>query len=192
MSASARLIHQKPFVLFWFARLTNTMGFQMLALMIGWQVYQLTNDPLDLGLIGLIQFVPAVPLTLLIGHIADRYDRRLIVRAAQSVYAVAALMIVVAILTHTLNRNLLFTAVFLLGCARAFELPTGSALVPALVPAPLIPRAVAAWTSANQTATICGPALGGLIYAFSPLAVGIVCVVFFVCAITFVSLIRLQ
>ncbi len=192
MSASARLIHQKPFVLFWFARLTNTMGFQMLALMIGWQVYQLTNDPLDLGLIGLIQFVPAVPLTLLIGHIADRYDRRLIVRAAQSVYAVAALMIVVAILTHTLNRSLLFTAVFLLGCARAFELPTGSALVPALVPAPLISRAVAAWTSANQTATICGPALGGLIYAFSPLAVGIVCVVFFVCAITFVSLIRLQ
>jgi MFS family permease len=167
------------------------MGFQMLTLAIGWQLYQLTNSALDLGLVGLIQFVPSVVLTLLVGHVADRYDRRFVVRAAQSIYALAALMITAAVATQTLSRELLFAVVFLLGCARAFELPTASALVPALVPQPLISRAVAAWTSANQTAVICGPALGGLIFALSPLAVGIVSIVFFSCAITFVSLIRL-
>ena len=74
------------------------MGYQMLALTIGWQIYELTNSALDLGLVGLIQFVPAVVLTLLIGHAADRYDRRLIVRVAQSVYALAAVMITIALL----------------------------------------------------------------------------------------------
>ena len=136
------------------------MGYQMLALTIGWQVYELTNSAFDLGLVGLIQFVPAVVLTLLIGHAADRYDRRLIVRAAQSVYALAALMITAALIAGVLSRDLLFVAVFMIGCARAFELPTAHALAPALVPPPLISRAVAAWTSANQVAVICGPALG--------------------------------
>jgi MFS family permease len=75
------LLQQRPFMLFWLARLAATMGYQMLALAIGWQVYELTNSAFDLGLVGLIQFVPAVVLTLLIGHAADRYDRRLIVRA---------------------------------------------------------------------------------------------------------------
>jgi MFS family permease len=184
------LIHQRPFVLFWLARLHVTIGYQMLALVIGWQVYELTNSAFDLGLVGLIQFVPAVFLTLLIGHAADRYDRRLIIRVAQSVYALAALMITAALLTDTLSRNLLFGAVFLIGSARAFEVPTGSALVPALVPPSLIPRAVAAWTSANQTAVICGPALGGFIYAVQPVFVTALCVVFFFTAITLVTFIR--
>ena len=189
---SARLLQQRPFVLFWFARVCATMGVQMLTLLIAWQIYQLTSSALDLGLVGLIQFVPAVVLTLMVGHAADRYDRRLIIRAALSVYAVAALMITVALLTHRLNRDLLFVAVFLIGCARAFESPTGSALVPALVPGPMISRAVAAWASANQVAVICGPALGGLIYAVNPVVVGMVCLVLFSAAITCVSFIRID
>ena len=79
-------------MLFWLARIAATIGYQMLALMIGWQIYALTNSAFDLGLVGLIQFVPAVILTLLIGHAADRYDRRLIVRVAQGVYALAAVI----------------------------------------------------------------------------------------------------
>ncbi|MGB9042653.1 MAG: MFS transporter, partial [Pseudolabrys sp.] len=169
--SSAGLIQQRPFVLFWLARLASTMGYQMLALTIGWQIYEITNSAFDLGLVGLIQFVPAVVLTLLIGHAADRYDRRLIVRAAQSVYVLAAVMITVALFAGALGRDLLFAAVFMLGTARAFELPTAHALAPSLVPTPMISRAVAAWTSANQTAIICGPALGGLIYALNPLLV---------------------
>jgi MFS family permease len=188
--SSSGLMQQRPFVLFWLVRLASTMGYQMLALTIGWQVYALTNSAFDLGLVGLIQFVPAVVLTLLIGHAADRYDRRLIIRTSQSIYALAAAIITAALLAGMLTRDLLFAAVFLIGCARAFELPTASALVPALVPAPLISRAVAAWASANQVAVICGPALGGLIYTLSPVLVGAICVMFFTGSATLVSFIR--
>ena len=186
------LLQQRPFVLFWLARVCNTIGYQMMALLIAWQLYQLTNSAFDLGLIGLIQFVPQVLLTLLIGHAADRYDRRTIIRAAQSVYALAALALTLALVAGALSRDLLFGAVFLIGCARAFEVPTGSALVPALVPAPLIARAVGGWTSANQVAVICGPALGGLIYAINPVVVSALCVAFFTGAISFVSCIRVK
>jgi Major Facilitator Superfamily len=189
-SSSPGLLQQRSFVLFWLQRLASTMGYQMLALVIAWQIYQLTNSALDLGLVGLIQFVPAVVLTLVVGHAADRYDRRLIIRGAQTVYALTALMITVALIAHKLNRDLLFVAVFLIGSARAFEAPSASALVTALVPPPLVTRAVGAWTSANQVAFICGPALGGLIYVVSPVIVGIFCVVFFTAAITLVSLVR--
>ena len=147
--SSPGLLQQRPFVLFWLARLASTMGYQMLALTIGWQVYELTNSAFDLGLVGLIQFVPAVILTLLIGHAADRYDRRLIVRTAQGTYALAAVMITVAIFMGILGRDLLFAAVFMIGCARAFEMPTAHALAPTLVPSSMISRAIAAWTSAN-------------------------------------------
>src|SRR5258708_38495277 len=94
----AGLLQQRPFVLFWLARLAATMGYQMLALTIGWKIYEITGSAFDLGLVGLIQFIPAVVLTLLIGHAADRYDRRLIVRVAQSVYALAALTITAALI----------------------------------------------------------------------------------------------
>jgi len=189
---SPSLARHRPFVLFWMARLASTMGYQMLAVTIGWQVYELTDSAFDLGLVGLIQFVPAVVLTLLIGHAADRYDRRLIVRTAHGVYALAAVMITAALLAGVLTRDLLFGAVFLIGCARAFELPTAHSLVPALVPAPMIARAVAAWTSANQVAIICGPALGGLIYTISPTLVGAICLVFFTASITLVTLVRVK
>ncbi len=183
---------QRPFVLFWLTRLASSAAYQMMALLIGWKIYELTDSAFDLGLVGLIQFVPQVLLTLAIGHAADRYDRRSIIRAAQAIEALAALMVAAALLLHVLDRYILFGAVFLIGCARAFEVPTGSALVPVLVPAPLIPRAVAAWTSANQTAVICGPALGGLLYVVSPLIVALVCVASFSAAVTFVTLIRIE
>ena len=120
-TSAAGLMQQRQFVLFWLARLASTMGYQMLALTIGWQVYEITNSAFDLGLVGLIQFVPAVILTLLIGHAADRYDRRLIVRAAHSVYALAAVMITAALVAGALSRDLLFLAVFIIGCARALD-----------------------------------------------------------------------
>src|SRR5262252_4999218 len=189
-ASSTGLLQQRPFVLFWLARLASTMGYQMLALTIGWQIYEITNSAFDLGLVGLIQFVPAVLLTLLIGHAADRYDRQLIVRAAQGVYALAAAIITAAIFAGVLDRDLLFAAVFMIGCARAFEMPTAHALAPTLVPSPLISRAVAAWTSANQTAVICGPALGGLIYVISPVLIGVICLFFFACSITLITLVK--
>jgi MFS family permease len=189
---SEGLLQQRSFVLFWLARLSATTGYQMLALLIGWKIYELTGSAFDLGLVGLIQFVPAIILTLLIGHAADRYNRKTIIRVAQGVYALAAALITGAMLAGVLTRDLLFAAVFMLGCARAFDLPTGHSLVPALVPARMLPRAVAAWTSANQVAVICGPALGGLIYAVQPIAVAALCVAFFVGSVTLVSLMQVK
>ena len=184
MSASDRalpaLTRQRPFVLFWFSRLAVTVAYHMLIVAIGWTIYDLTSSALDLGLVGLIQFVPNVILTLLVGHAVDRYDRRYIVIAAQLFYALAALTVLIVLVSPVKSVNLLFLAVLVLGCARAFELPAGSALVPALVPQALISRAVAAWASANQTAVICGPAAGGLVYAFSP---ALVCILAIACCV---------
>jgi MFS family permease len=191
-TATPGLLQQRPFVLFWLARLCATMGYHMLALTIGWQIYALTNSAFDLGLVGLIQFVPAVVLTLAIGHAADRYDRRLIIRIAQSIYVVAAIMIVAALLGGWLSRDLLFVVVFMIGSARAFEMPTAHSLAPSLVPGPMIPRAVAAWTSANQIAVICGPALGGVIYTVSPVLVGSFCLMFFTASITLISFVQVK
>ncbi|MGC1466903.1 MAG: MFS transporter [Pseudolabrys sp.] len=190
--ASMRLTKQQPFVLFWLARLASTLGYQMMAVTIGWSIYDITGSAFDLGLVGLIQFVPAVVFTLLIGHFADRYDRRLIVRVSQTVSAVAAALVLIAFIAHALTLALLFGAVFLIGCGRAFEVPTAHALVPILVPQPLIPRAVASWASASQTAIICGPAAGGLIYAISPMLVCVICLTFFIISIALVTIIKID
>ncbi len=189
---SPTLLRQRQFVLFWLSRVASTMGYHMLALVIGWKIYEITGSALDLGLVGLIQFVPAVVLTLLIGHLADRYDRRLIVRIAQSMHFLAALTVFYGMLTGTLSRDLLFGATFLIGCARSFELPTSHAVVPALVPDNLVARAVAAWAAANQASVICGPALGGLVYAISPTLVSVICLAFFLAAIVLVTCVQLD
>jgi MFS family permease len=186
------LTRQRPFVLFWFSRLAVTVAYHMLIVAIGWTIYDLTSSAFDLGLVGLIQFVPNVILTLLVGHAADRYDRRYIVIAAQVFYALAALTVLIVLVSPVKSVNLLFLAVLVLGCARAFELPAGSALVPALVPQALISRAVAAWASANQTAVICGPAAGGLIYAFSPALVCVLAIAFCAVATVLVSQIKVE
>ena len=186
------LTRQRPFVLFWFSRLAVTVAYHMLIVAIGWTIYDLTSSALDLGLVGLIQFVPNVILTLLVGHAADRYDRRYIVIAAQLFYALAALTVLVVLVSPVKSVNLLFLAVLVLGCARAFELPASGALVPTLVPQALISRAVAAWASANQTAVICGPAAGGLIYAFSPSLVCILAIGFCAIGTVLVSQIKVE
>lgn len=190
--STEKLIKQRPFVLFWLARLSSTMGYHMMAITIGWQVYELTNSALDLGYIGLIQFVPSVLFTLLVGHAADRYDRRAIVRGAQSLYALVAVILTYAFSTGALSRELLFGSVLIIGCARAFEMPTAHTLASTLVPTNMIARAIAAWTSANQAAVICGPALGGLLYTVSPVFVTAVCFVFFAISITLISFVQVK
>ncbi|MBV9556416.1 MAG: MFS transporter, partial [Pseudolabrys sp.] len=191
-AVSLRLIDQRPFVLFWCSRVAATLGYHMMAVTIGWTVYALTGNAYDLGLVGLIQFIPAVVFTLLIGHVADRYDRRHIVRLAQATHAVAAIIVFAGLYTNSITREWLFVAVFLIGTARAFELPSGHSLVPSTVAQPLIPRAIAAWSSANQAAVICGPAAGGLLYAYSPMLVCALCVVLFVVAMTLVTFVKVE
>jgi MFS family permease len=189
---SLRLIEHPQFVRLWFVRLCSTFGYHMMVIAIGWKIYAITGDPFDLGLVGLIQFIPSVIFTLLIGHLADRYDRRTIMRGAQATMGIAAALLIVVFLNAAPNVSLLFAAVFLIGTARAFESPAGQSLVPSVVPIALLPRATAGWATANQTGIICGPAAGGLIYAFKPVLVPMLALILFGIAITLVTLIRIE
>ncbi|MET1078623.1 MAG: MFS transporter [Pseudomonas sp.] len=167
MSApSAQLLrHQRPFMAFWLARVCTASGFQMLTVAIGWQMYELTGKVLDLGLVGLVEFLPRLLFVLYTGHVADRYDRRKVVALCQAGQALIGLALVLGS-GGGLTRELIFLLAFLLGSARAFEMPATQALLPSLVPVGLFPAAVAASASAIQAATIVAPALGGFLYAF--------------------------
>jgi MFS family permease len=189
---SSRLSEHPQFVRLWFVRLCSTLGYHMMVVAIGWKIYAITGDAFDLGLVGLIQFIPAVVFTLLIGHLTDRYDRRTILRGAQATMGAAAALLIVVFLDPTPTVSLLFAAVFLIGTARAFESPASQSLVPAVVPTALLPRATAAWATSNQTGIICGPAAGGLIYAFKPVLVPALAFILFGAAITLVTLIHIE
>src|SRR5437879_5251845 len=138
---------------------------------VGWQLYSLTGSALDLGLVGLVQFVPTIALTLVVGQVADRCDRRLVVVVCHATEAGATAALALGSLGGWLGRDGILGMVAILGAARAFENPSRAALVPRLVPFALIPRAIASVTSAGQPARIVGPALGGVLYGLGPTAV---------------------
>ncbi|WP_422911205.1 MFS transporter [Pseudomonas sp. MAC6] len=162
---SQLLRHQRPFLAFWFARVFTASGFQMITVAIGWQMYALTGSVLDLGLVGLIEFLPKILFILLTGHVADRFDRRKVAALCQGAQGLIALGLLLGSSAGSISREMIFLIAFLLGTARAFEMPTTQALLPNIVPPGLFPAAVAASASAMQAATIVAPALGGLLYA---------------------------
>ena len=159
------LRRHKPFIAFWLARVFTASGFQMLTVAIGWHLYQLTGNVLDLGLVGLAEFLPRLLFMLHAGHVADRFERRKIAAACQSLQALVALALLIGSTSDSISRELIFVLAFLLGLARTFEMPATQALLPNVVPLDLFPRAVAASATAMQAATIIAPALGGLLYA---------------------------
>ncbi|AYG46682.1 MFS transporter [Pseudomonas sp. Leaf58] len=165
-SAPQLLRHHRPFLAFWLARVFTASGFQMLTVAIGWHLYQLTGNVLDLGLVGLVEFAPRVLFMLHTGHVADRYDRRKVAALCQSLQGLIALALAVGSATDNVSRELIFALAFLLGATRSFEMPATQALLPNVVPPGLFPRAVAASASATQAATIVAPAVGGFLYAF--------------------------
>ncbi|MBK5002159.1 MFS transporter [Pseudomonas sp. S31] len=165
-SAPQLLRHHRPFLAFWLARVFTASGFQMLTVAIGWHLYQLTGNVLDLGLVGLVEFAPRVLFMLHTGHVADRYDRRKVAALCQSLQGLIALALAVGSATDNVSRELIFVLAFLLGSTRSFEMPATQALLPNVVPPGLFPRAVAASASATQSATIVAPAVGGFLYAF--------------------------
>ena len=156
------------FRLYWAAQLCSTVATQMQGVAVGWQVYNLTHRPLDLGLVGLAQFLPALALALVTGHVADRYDRRRVMALCMTLQMLSALLLLLLTVSGNTNQMLIFAVIFLFGIARAFGFPAASALMPNLVSLPHFTQA-AAWTSSGrQAATIAGPALGGFLYALGP------------------------
>jgi MFS family permease len=186
------LLRHRPFVLFWLARFAVTASYQMLIVAVAWQLYALTGDPFDLGLIGLIQFIPAMLLFLVVGHVTDRYQRRLVLLSCQIIEGVAAATLLVAVIAGATSRELILCVAFILGIARAFEVTAMQIMVPGLVPLPLVPRAVAGSATANQAAVITGPALGGFLYAAGPTVVYGVCLVLFAAAALLTLMIRME
>ena len=182
----------RPFKLFLCARAATFMAFQMLAVAVGWQIYALTGSAMYLGLVGLAQFMPMFLLTLVVGHVADRYDRRSIARICQAVEGLAAGVLALGSFSGWQSKWSILIIIFIVGGGRAFEGPSLQALLPGLVPIKLFPRAAAWSTSAMQTATIVGPALGGFLYVAGPAVVYAAAGVLFLAASVFIALIRIE
>lgn len=163
-SIPASLLQQRNFVHFWIGQIASSFAFQMLTVGIGWQVYDLTNSAMALGLVGLFQFLPQLLLTLVVGHVADRYNRRLICVCTRLTMASTVGILAYGNLTGTISANMIYACAVMLGTARAFEMPAGQAILPNLIPADLLSRAVSAIASAREISVIAGPALGGVIY----------------------------
>ena len=189
------LTRQRAFMRMWFARLFGTTGNQMLMVAVGWQMYELTGSAWDLGLVGLYQFLPALLMTLVAGHVADRLHRARIVAACLVTQAVVALILVAATQgwgapAGWASRGLLLAMSVLLGVARAFQMPAQQALTPVLVPPAMLPRAMAFSSAGMQAAIITGPALGGVIFVAGATAVYGVCALLFATGCFLVAAVR--
>ena len=181
-TSKAPLLRHRAFVRFLYVRIAASIALQVQAVAVGWQMYDLTRSPFDLGLVGLVQFVPAVGLFLVTGHAADRYDRRSVTWAAQLVEALGVAVLASATASGRLTPALLLAMAFIVGTGRAFEQPSLQSALPNIVPASVLPRAIAASTSAAQTAIVAGPALGGILIALSPTLVFAACAVLWLSA----------
>ncbi len=161
------------FTLFFFGKFLATFCAQVVSVAVGWQVYDITRNPLDLGLVGLAQFAPAIALVLVTGHAADRYDRKAIVL----ICVLAEMLCIGGLLALTLAGNqaiwpILATLVGF-GIARAFFGPASQSILPNLVRPEHLPNALAFNTMSWQVATIVGPVAGGLLYGLgAPVAYG--------------------
>jgi MFS family permease len=164
--------HYRDYRAFWATRLTNTVASAVLVLVLGFEVYDLARQTMSikqsaflLGMIGLAQFVPLFALTLVTGYVADRLDRRWIVRGAVLLELLCAAALAWLAWTDRMTMTALFAVAILLGVGRAFAAPAMSALGPNLVPRDVLPTAIA-WNSiAWQVGAVGGPALGGYLYA---------------------------
>ena len=176
------LLRHPAYARFLYVRVAASVALQIQVVAVGWQMYALTRSAFYLGLIGLVQFVPVAVFFLLTGHVADRYDRRVVTFVGEVIEACAVAILALASLLGKLTPELLLAMAFVVGTGRAFEQPSVQSVLPNIVPADLLPRAVAGSTSASQAAIVGGPALGGLLVGFSPTLVFTVCAVIWLSA----------
>lgn len=149
------------------ARFLITASTEMQALAVGWQIYALTHRPLDLGLVGLAQFLPGILLFLVTGHTADRFPRERILAVCCAAFSVCSLLLLLIAYRPESPLYAIYAVLLLNGTVRAFYGPAGQAVLPLLVPERDFPTAVAWASSAFQTAVIVGPILGGAIYGIT-------------------------
>jgi MFS family permease len=156
------------FSLYWAAQLAAGFAVQIQTVAVGWQIYDLTRDPLDLGLVGLSQFLPALLLVLVTGAASDRFPRRTIMGICLAVEAGCAAAFMAFTLSGLADIRILFLILAVLGVARTFYNPARQSIVPNLVPTAHLANAITLVTTAGQIATIAGPVMGGLLYGVTP------------------------
>lgn len=181
------LFQHRSFVAFWLARTTSSFGFQMLSIAVGWQIYSITGRAWDLGLIGLVQFLPAVLLALPAGHVADQFDRRRVVLFGQITECLAIAVLAGLTLVQRTDEVTILGLIFIISVARTLEAPSLQSMLPALVPPAMLARATAANAASMQTASMLGPALGGFLYVAGPGVVYVTSGVLYLISIVMVS-----
>lgn len=165
------LFREGPFRLLFTIRLTSNTANQMLGVVVGWQIYDITGSAFQLGMIGLVQFLPPLALTLFAGQIADRYDRRWVIRVCLSVEIFVPIGFIALInLADPADPPiaLFYALLFVNSLARTFESPAQQALLPSMVGREVLARAITLSTSAQKMSALLGPSAGGLIYMIGP------------------------
>ena len=178
------------FTLFVVARFFLVAALEMQSVAVGWQIYEITRRPLDLGLVGLAQFLPVVFLFLPAGHAADRFNRKSLVLLCYIGFAICYALLFQIARTKTHSTTDIYAVLVLLGIVRAFNAPAARSLLPLLVPVDIFPSAVAWNATIFQGATILGPALGGLLYAAFAGPAGVYGIALAVTAVATIALLR--
>ncbi|MGH6931795.1 MAG: MFS transporter [Dongiaceae bacterium] len=161
-------LRHRDFRLFTLAYFLATIAMFMQGVALGWQVYHLTGSVFDLGLFGLAEFLPLLSLALVTGHVADRYDRRIVTALSFALEFLCAALLILLTVIGVSNVWPFLAVAMLMGVGRAFAAPAGRAMPPTLVPAEDFPNAIA-WSSIVwDAAVVGGPVLGGLLYLAGP------------------------
>ena len=184
------VLRDRAFLLLLTGRITATLATQIQSVVVGWQLYAMTRDPLTLGWVGLAQFLPMALLVLPAGDAADRLPRRLILATSWFVQALAGLLFLALTLSDTDSPSGFFGVLVLFGMARAFAGPGMQSLLPQVVGERRLPKAIAWNSSAFQVAVIGGPALGGGVYLAGPAFAYGLCATLFAAAAIAIALIR--
>ncbi len=166
-SPSANALHHPKFVYYWFATWATSFAVQIMSVSVGWQIYDITRDPLDLGLVGLAQFLPPLLMVLFTGLAADKFNRRLIMGLCLMIEIGCAAALVLFTLAKPSVVWPVFIILVVLGFARAFYNPASDALAPNLVPQEAIAHGISLNSMSWQVANIAGPVAGGLLYGIS-------------------------
>jgi len=162
--AGLAVLRHSNFALYEAQRFLMVAALEMQSVAVGWQVYEITRRALDLGLVGLAQFLPNVFLFLVAGHAADRYSRKNLLFLCNVGFALCSLLLIAITRSQSGTVRPIYAVLVLLGVVRAFNSPAGRSLLPALVPMTVFPQAVAWNSTIYQAGSILGPALGGLLY----------------------------
>lgn len=165
---NSQIIKNKSLRLLMVARISTTIAFQMLTIGVGWQIYAITKQPFYLGLVGLVQFLPMFLLTLVVGHVADRYNRKFIICLSQILESIGIFLLAYGSYSGWITKERILLILFFIGIANAFQGPPMQTILPNIVSKEHFAEAAALTASASQLAVIIGPGIGGALYSLGP------------------------